>query len=70
MCSSDLIGGLPAVLIAAFIVGSLPLGTMRWLVILVVVYTSTTMLRSGLKGAAIAHDTGAGPNTSNGASTS
>lgn len=63
-------GGLPAVLIAAFIVGNLPLGIMRWLVILVVVYTSTTMLRSGLKDAAIAHDTGAGPNTSNGASIS
>ena len=41
-----LIGGVPAVLIAAFLVRSLPLGTMRWLVIAVVVYTAVMMLRS------------------------
>jgi uncharacterized membrane protein YfcA len=35
-----------AVLIAAFIVKSLPLDTLRWLVIVVIVYTSTVMLRS------------------------
>ena len=35
-----------AVLIAAFIVKSLPLDTLRWLVIIVIVYTSTVMLRS------------------------
>jgi len=42
------VGGLPAVLIAAFIVGSLPLTAMRWLVIVVVVYTAATMLRAAL----------------------
>jgi len=42
------VGGLPAVLIAAFIVGSLPLNSVRWLVIVVVVYTAVTMLRAGL----------------------
>jgi uncharacterized membrane protein YfcA len=35
-----------AVLIAAFIVKSLPLDTLRWLVIIVIVYTSAVMLRS------------------------
>ncbi len=46
------VGGLPAVLIAAFIVGSLPLAAVRWLVIVVVVYTAATMLRAGLAAAA------------------
>jgi uncharacterized membrane protein YfcA len=40
------IGGVPAVLIAAFIVRSLPLQYVRWLVVVVVVYTATAMLRS------------------------
>jgi uncharacterized membrane protein YfcA len=40
------LGGVPGVLLAAFIVRSLPLGAIRWLVIAVVVYTATTMLRS------------------------
>jgi uncharacterized membrane protein YfcA len=43
------IGGVPAVLIAAYIVKSLPLTWVRWLVVLVVLYTSITMLRSALK---------------------
>jgi len=38
------IGGLPAVLIAAFLVKSLPLSIVRWLVVGVVVYTSLNML--------------------------
>ena len=38
------IGGLPGVLIAAYIVKSLELGTVRWLVIVVVLYTAVTML--------------------------
>jgi uncharacterized membrane protein YfcA len=38
------LGGLPAVLIAALLVKSLPLGAVRWLVIFVVVYTSVNML--------------------------
>jgi uncharacterized membrane protein YfcA len=40
------IGGIPAVLIAAFIVKSLPLLYVRWLVVIVVVYTAVSMLRS------------------------
>ena len=38
------IGGLPAVLIAAFLVRSLPLSAVRWLVVIVVVYTAVNML--------------------------
>ena len=38
------IGGLPAVLIAAYLVQSLSLDAVRWLVIVVVVYTSVNML--------------------------
>ena len=38
------IGGLPAVLIAAFLVQSLPLAAVRWLVVAVVVYTAVNML--------------------------
>ncbi len=44
------LGGIPAVLVAAFIVRSLNVGTVRWLVIVVVVYTSVTMLYSALSG--------------------
>ena len=44
------IGGIPAVLIAAFLVKSLPLETLRWLVTVVVLYTAVVMLRSALAG--------------------
>lgn len=40
------IGGIPGVLIAAFIVWSLPIKWMRWLVLFVVVYAAVQMLRS------------------------
>jgi uncharacterized membrane protein YfcA len=40
------IGGIPAVLVAAFLVKSMPVETLRWLVTLVVVYTAFIMLRS------------------------
>lgn len=40
------LGGIPAVLVAAFIVKSMPLETLRWLVIIVVVYAAIVMLRS------------------------
>jgi uncharacterized membrane protein YfcA len=39
-----LLGGFPAVLIAAYAVTSLPLGAVRWLVVFVVLYTSLNML--------------------------
>ena len=41
------IGGIPGVLLAAYIVKSLDLKTVRWLVIVVVVYTAVTMLTAG-----------------------
>ncbi len=40
------LGGLPAVLLAAYVVRSLPLGAVRWLVIVVVVYTAVALLRT------------------------
>lgn len=43
------IGGVPAVLIAAFIVRSLPLNAMRWLVVAVVLYAAILMLRSAVQ---------------------
>jgi len=42
------LGGPPAVLIAAFIVKSMPLYYLRWLVVVVVVYAALSMLRSAL----------------------
>jgi uncharacterized membrane protein YfcA len=38
------LGGLPAALIAALIVKSLPLAAVRWLVVVVVIYTAVNML--------------------------
>ena len=43
------IGGIPGVVLAAFIVKSMPLYAVRWLVIVVVVYTAVTMLMAGLR---------------------
>ncbi len=40
------LGGIPAVLIAALIVKSLPLAQIRWMVVVVVLYTAITMLRT------------------------
>jgi uncharacterized membrane protein YfcA len=42
------LAGIPAVLIAAYIVKQMPLQYVRWLVVVVVVYTALTMLRSAL----------------------
>ncbi len=42
------LGGLPAVLIAALIVKSLPLYALKWLVVVVVLFTAIQMLRSAL----------------------
>lgn len=41
-------GGIPGVLLAAFIVTSMPIHAVRWLVIVVVVYTALTMLYSAM----------------------
>jgi len=43
------LAGIVAVLIAAFIVKSLPLDTLRWIVIAIVLYTSFTMFYSVYK---------------------
>ncbi len=43
-------GGIPAVLLAAFVVKSLPLTALRWLVLFVVLYASLAMLRSARTG--------------------
>jgi uncharacterized membrane protein YfcA len=42
------IGGVPGVLLAAFLVKSLPLAAVRWLVVAVVIYTAGMMLRSAV----------------------
>ena len=44
------IGGVPAVLVAAFIVKTMPIETLRWLVIVVVLYAAVVMIRASLLG--------------------
>lgn len=44
------LGGIPAVLVAALVVKSMPLTVLRWLVIVVVVYAAAIMLRAALSG--------------------
>jgi len=43
------LGGIPGVLIAAYLVRSLPLGAVRWLMVVVVLYTAVMMLRSAVR---------------------
>ncbi len=43
------LGGIPGVLIAAFIVKEMPLDMVRWLVVVVVLYTATSLLYDGLR---------------------
>ena len=40
------VGGIPAVLIAAYIIKALPLDWLRWLVVIVVAYAAFSMLWS------------------------
>jgi len=40
------LGGIPGVLVAAFVIRSLPIYTLRWLVVAVVIYTAIVMLSS------------------------
>jgi uncharacterized membrane protein YfcA len=42
------IGGIPAVLLAAFVVKSMDLVTLRWLVVVVVLYAAALLLRGAL----------------------
>ncbi|MFL6771165.1 MAG: hypothetical protein ACJ8E4_05555 [Sphingomicrobium sp.] len=44
------IGGIPAVLVAAFVVKEMPVETLRWLVIAVVLYAAAVMARSAWLG--------------------
>jgi uncharacterized membrane protein YfcA len=44
------IGGIPAVLVAAFIVKTMPVEVLRWLVLVVVLYAAAIMLRAALAG--------------------
>ena len=44
------IGGIPAVLVAAFIVKTMPLEYLRWLVLVVVLYAAAVMAHAALKG--------------------
>jgi uncharacterized membrane protein YfcA len=44
------IGGIPAVLVAAFLVKSMPLEMLRWLVCVVVIYAAAVMFHSAFKG--------------------
>ena len=48
------VGGIPAVLLAAYVVKSLPLETLRWGVVVVVLYTAIVMLRSAARPAELA----------------
>ena len=43
------LGGIPGVLVAGLVVKSLPLSVLRWMVVVVVIYAATMMLRSATK---------------------
>lgn len=42
------LGGVPAVLVAAYVVKELPLQAVRWLVLVIVIYTAVSLLRAAL----------------------
>jgi uncharacterized membrane protein YfcA len=46
------LGGIPGVLVAAYLAKSLPLVAIRWLVVVVVLYASVTLLKTALQRAA------------------
>ncbi len=50
------LAGIPAVLIAAFLVTNLPLTVLKWLVVVVVIYTGTNMLRTARRERDLARD--------------
>ena len=49
------LGGIPAVLVAAFIVRSMPIEVLRWMVVVIVLYAAIVMLRAALAGRAEAY---------------
>jgi uncharacterized membrane protein YfcA len=50
VCIGMAIGGIPAVLVAAFIVKEMDMEKLRWGVVVVVLYASILLLRSAFKG--------------------
>jgi uncharacterized membrane protein YfcA len=44
------VGGIPAVLVAAYIVVTMPLEVLRWLVLVVVLYAAALMFRASMVG--------------------
>ena len=44
------LGGIPTVVVAAFVVKAMPLEILRWLVLVVVLYAAAVMFRSALLG--------------------
>jgi uncharacterized membrane protein YfcA len=60
------LGGIPAVLVAAFIVKSLPLGAVRWLVVVVVLYAATLLLTAAASERRVAMSTPAVDDASSG----
>lgn len=44
------LGGIPAVLVAALIVKSMPIEVLRWMVVIVVLYSAAILLRAALHG--------------------
>jgi len=55
------LGGIPGVLLAAFVVKSLPIAAIRWLVLVVVIYTAMQMLLSAARKVALAQPGDAAP---------
>jgi len=54
------IGGIPAVLVAALLVKSMPVDILRWLVLVVVLYTAAVMLRASIRGRSDERSAGGG----------
>jgi uncharacterized membrane protein YfcA len=50
ICLGLAIGGIPAVLVAAFIVKEMPVALLRWMVIAVVLYTAVVLFMAAMKG--------------------
>lgn len=48
------VGGVPGVLIAAYVVRELPLDALRWLVLMIAVYTAISLLRDGFSASRVA----------------
>jgi uncharacterized membrane protein YfcA len=55
------LGGIPAILIAAYIVRSLPITAVRWVVLVVVFYTALMLLQAGRREARAVRLGSAGP---------